>query len=285
MMKTSSEHNPDTKVCVIIPTYNRCAWIKHAIDSVLQQTYQNFELLIVDDGSTDITKGILSEYGNKIKYFYQSNKGPAAARNIGIKQSKGTYICFLDSDDRWVKSKLETQVNLVTEHPEIKICYTDETWIRKGIRVNQKRIHQKYSGWIYQRCLPLCIISPSSVMIHREVFDKVGYFDEDMTVCEDYDLWLRISHLYPICFINEKKIVKYGGHEDQLSSKYWGVDQFRVKALEKMLQKKSLSSEDRTATIKMLHRKCDILANGFLKREKNEQAEYFDSLKNNYSIK
>ena len=135
-----------------------------------------------------------------------------------------------------------------------------------------------------------------NIVIHRyllfksfvfEIFKEEQYenFDEEMTVCEDYDLWLRISHLYPICFINEKKIVKYGGHEDQLSSKYWGMDQFRVKALEKMLQKKSLSSEDRTATIKMLHRKCDILANGFLKREKNEQAEYFDSLKNNYSIK
>ena len=283
-MKTLSGQNKTPKISVIIPTYNRCAWIKHAIDSVLQQTYQNFELLIVDDGSTDITKGILAEYGEKISYFYQSNKGPAAARNLGIKQSKGTYICFLDSDDRWVKSKLETQVNLVTDHPEIKICYTNETWIRKGIQVNQKKIHQKYSGWIYRRCLPLCIISPSSVMIHREVFEKVGNFDEEMTVCEDYDLWLRISHLYPISFINEAKIVKYGGHDDQLSSKFWGMDQFRVKALEKMVQKKSLSSEDRTATIQMLHRKCDILANGFFKRGKNERAKYFDSLKNNYSI-
>lgn len=282
MKKTSSEHITEPKVSIIIPTYNRCAWIKHAIDSVLQQTYQNFELLIVDDGSTDITKGVLSEYGNKIKYFYQSNKGPAAARNLGIKKSNGDYICFLDSDDRWVKSKLQTQVDLVTKNPEIKICYTDEIWIRKGIRVNQKQIHQKYSGWIYQRCLPLCIISPSSVMIYRDVFDKAGYFDEDMIVCEDYDLWLRISHLYPITFIKEAKIVKYGGHADQLSHKFWGMDQFRVKALEKMLQKKSLSTEDRDATIKMLHRKCDILKNGFLKREKTKEAEYFDSLKVKY---
>ena len=194
------------KVSIIITTYNRCAWIKHAVDSVLQQSYQNFELLIIDDGSTDITKGILSEYGNEIKYFYQPNKGPAAARNLGIKQSTGTYICFLDSDDRWLKSKLETQVTLVTEHPEVKICYTDEIWIRNGVRVNQKRIHQKYSGWIYKYCLPLCIISPSSVMIHRKVFDKAGNFDEEMTVCEDYDLWLRISHLFPIHLINEPKI-------------------------------------------------------------------------------
>jgi len=282
-MKTFSGQNTAPKVSVIIPTYNRCAWIKHAIDSVLQQTYQNFELLIVDDGSTDITKGILAEYGKKIKYFYQSNKGPASARNLGIKQSKGTYICFLDSDDRWVKSKLETQINLVTEHPEIKICYTNETWIRKGIRVNQKQIHQKYSGWIYRRCLPLCIISPSSVMIHRDVFEKVGNFDEEMTVCEDYDLWLRISQRYPISFINKKKIVKYGGHEDQLSHKFWGMDRFRVKALEKMLTKKNLSEEDRNATIKMLHRKCDILANGFFKRGKKKDGDLYLSIKNKYN--
>ena len=278
----NKKSNP--KVSVIIPTYNRCAWIKHAIDSVLQQTYQDFELFIIDDGSTDITKGILSEYEDKIKYFYQSNRGPAAARNLGIEKSTGTYICSLDSDDRWVKSKLETQVKLVSENPHITICYTDEIWIRKGIRVNQKKIHQKYSGWIYQRCLPLCIISPSSVMIHREVFEKVGNFDEEMKVGEDYDLWLRISQIYPITFINKNKIIKYGGHEDQLSHKFWGIDQYRVKALEKMLKNCKLSHEDKNATIKMLRWKCDILANGFFKRGKKEQGESYLSVKDKYKL-
>ncbi len=281
-MKTLSGQNTTPKVSVIIPTYNRCGWIKHAIDSVLQQTYQNFELLIIDDGSTDITKSILAKYESSIKYYYQENKGVASARNLGIRKAKGDYLCFLDSDDRWLKRKLETQLRLVESDPDIKVCYTDEIWIRNGIRVNQKKIHQKYSGWIYQKCLPLCIISPSSVLIHREVFEKVGLFDEEKTVCEDYDLWLRMSNVYPIRFTNKPLIVKYGGHADQLSQKYWGMDRYRILAMVKMLETDELSAENRMTTIRMLHKKCNILVTGFLKRGKNSEADYFESLKKKY---
>jgi hypothetical protein len=192
-------------------------------------------------------------------------------------------ITFLDSDDRWLKQKLQTQVELMIRNPDIKTCYTDEIWIRRGVRVNQKKIHQKYSGWIYQKCLPLCIISPSSVMIHREVFDKVGLFDEDFLVCEDYDLWLRVSHLFPITFIDQPLIIKNGGHEDQLSHRLWGMDRFRVQALEKILQENSISSDDRIATIDMLKYKCKILANGCFKRGKTEEANYYLSVITRYS--
>ncbi|MFO7891418.1 MAG: glycosyltransferase [bacterium] len=269
-------------ISIIIPTFNRKSRIITAIDSVLRQTYQNFELIIIDDGSTDNTEKAIKSYENKVKYFYQTHRGVSAARNSGIQKSKGDYICFLDSDDEWVENKLETQVTLVRSDPQIKICYTDEIWIRNGVRVNPKKIHQKYSGRIYQRCLPLCIISPSSVMIHRDVFEQAGRFDPQMTVCEDYDLWLRISHHYPVTFIPQPLIIKKGGHEDQLSQKFWGMDRYRVKAMEKMLQKDNLSLKDKKATIKMLQRKCDILSNGFLKRGKKQQAEYFISLKNKY---
>jgi glycosyltransferase involved in cell wall biosynthesis len=270
-------------VSVIIPTYNRASWLKGAIDSVLNQTFSNFELLIVDDGSTDNTKELVDSYGDKIKYIFQPNQGPAAARNSGIKNRQVELISFLDSDDRWLKDKLQTQVNLMTADPSIKICYTDEIWIRRGKRVNPKKIHQKYSGWIYQQCLPLCIISPSSVIIHREVFEKVGLFDESLLVCEDYDLWLRVSHHYPIAFINKPLIIKNGGHEDQLSQRLWGMDRFRVKALEKMLQENSLSPEDRKATIAMLHQKCTILANGCFKRSKVDEGNFYLTIKEKYS--
>jgi len=282
-VKTLTDQKATPKVSIIIPTYNRCAWIKNAIDSVLQQTYQNFELLIIDDGSTDITKSVLTKYENSIKYFYQENKGPSSARNLGIRKAKGEFISFLDSDDRWLKRKLETQVKLAESDPNIKICYTDEIWIRNGIRVNQKNIHKKHSGWIYQKCLPLCIISPSSVLMHREVFEEVGTFDEEQTVCEDYDLWLRMSNVYPIRFINKPLIVKYGGHADQLSQKYWGMDRYRIKAMVKMLDTDQLSAENRMATIRVLHKKCRILANGFLKRGNKEEENLYLSIIKKYN--
>lgn len=271
-------------VSVIIPTFNRATWLTSAIESILNQSYQNFELLVVDDGSTDNTREIIAQYSGKIDYFYQTNRGPAAARNLGIKNAQGKTICFLDSDDQWEKQKLEQQMVLMMNQPETKICYTDEIWIRNGVRVNPKKIHRKYSGWIYQHCLPLCIISPSSVMIHRDVFDKTGVFDEEMKVCEDYDLWLRVSHFYPIHFIKELLIIKYGGHEDQLSRKYWGMDIYRIKAMQKMLEHYHLSPEDRKATILMLHKKCDILIHGFRKRNKPDQAKRFLEIKNKYAI-
>jgi glycosyltransferase involved in cell wall biosynthesis len=273
MAKSETKYCPS--VSVIIPTYNRASWLIDAIDSVLNQTFQDFELIIVDDGSTDGTHEIVAQYGKRIQYFYQSNRGPASARNLGIKKAKADLITFLDSDDRWLKQKLQTQVDLIQKYPDIKICYTDEIWIRRGIRVNQKKIHQKYSGWIYQKCLPLCIISPSSVMVNRDVFDKVGLFDDDFLVCEDYDLWLRISCYFPITFIDQPLIIKNGGHEDQLSHRLWGMDRFRVQALEKILKENSLSANDRKATIDMLNYKCKILANGCLKRGKIEEANFY----------
>jgi len=271
-------------VSVIIPTYNRSAWLKGAIDSVLAQTFSDFELLVVDDGSTDDTRQLVAGYGDRVGYIHQPNRGPSAARNLGIKNARAEWICFLDSDDRWLKRKLQTQVELVTKNPDVKVCYTDEIWIRNGVRVNPKKIHRKYSGWIYQRCLPLCIISPSSVMVHRQVFEKVGLFDEQLPVCEDYDLWLRISSQYPITFIPKPLIIKNGGHPDQLSRKLWGMDRFRVTALEKMLRQGVLSEQDRKATVAMLHQKCSILANGYFKRGKTEPGNYYVSLKERYKI-
>lgn len=269
-------------VSIIIPTFNRKEKVKTAIKSVLNQTCQHFELIVVDDGSTDNTEAVVKNYGAQLHYFYQNHQGVSSARNLGIGKSKGRYICFLDSDDEWLTNKLETQVNLVRSNPQIKICYTDEIWIRNGVRVNPKKIHQKYSGWIYQKCLPLCIISPSSVMIHREVFEQAGRFDPQMTVCEDYDLWLRISHHYPITFIPRRLIIKTGGHQDQLSQKFWGMDQYRVKAMEKMLKNHKLSPADKKATIKILQKKCKILANGFKKRENKQKRDYYTSIKNKY---
>lgn len=271
-------------VSVIIPTFNRADFINEAIDSVLNQTYRDFEIIIVDDGSTDRTADVIAAYDNEIIYEYQPNSGPSAARNRGIGLAKGKYLSFLDSDDLWLKHKLKIQMDLLFENPEIKICYTDEIWIRNGVRVNQKKVHEKYSGFIFQRCLPLCIISPSSIVLHKNVFSNIGTFDETLPVCEDYDLWLRISAKYPVNYIDKKLIVKRGGHADQLSKKLWGMDRFRVQSIVKVIENIKLNDDDHCAAITMLRAQCRILANGCHKRGKYKEEEYYRTLSEKYSF-
>lgn len=269
-------------VTVIIPTFNREQFLKEAVDSVLSQTYQDFELVVVDDGSTDQTKKMIQNYGQRLIYIFQENRGVSAARNRGIAEAKGEFISFLDSDDLWKKDKLSMQVDLMKRRKEIMLSFTDEIWIRKGVRVNPMKKHQKHSGRIYEKCLPLCIISPSSVMIRRELFGAVGLFDETLPVCEDYDLWLRISSRYPVFFIDRKLIVKRGGHSDQLSNRSWGNDRFRVTALLKMLQENHLDEKQRNLTEQELMRKCRVLVNGFFKRGNSEQGNRYKTLMEKY---
>lgn len=220
-------------VSVIIPTYKRNKFIKEAVNSILFQTFQNFEIIVVDDGSGSEHQDIRLAEDQRIKYFRRPHKGPAAARNYGVSVSSGKYIAFLDSDDLWDKSKLDKQIKYLREKPEHKICYTNEKWIRNGEHLNQMKKHQKYHGWIFDKCLPLCIISCSSIIMEREIFNDLGGFDESLPVCEDYDLWLRMALRHPIAYLDERLIVKRGGHPDQLSRKYWGMDRFRIRTLEK----------------------------------------------------
>lgn len=266
-------------VSVIIPTYNRKHFLLEAVDSVFAQTYRDLEVIVVDDGSTDGTGEALGRHKPRLIYTYQANKGAGAARNRGIELARGEFIAFLDSDDLWLPKKLEIQVAFMDQNPEAQICYTDEIWVRKGVRVNPRKKHTKYSGWIYSHCLPLCIISPSSALIREEVFGHIGTFDPRLPVCEDYDLWLRVACRFPVFFIPQKLIVKRGGHADQLSQHGWGNDRYRVIALVKILEGDPLNPEMRTLTIQELHRKCQILINGYLKRGKDEQAKpYLDVL-------
>jgi glycosyltransferase involved in cell wall biosynthesis len=270
------------RVSVIIPTRNRACFLCEAIESVLNQTYRDLELIVVDDGSTDLTPYLSDRWRGQIRWIRQAHAGVSRARNVGIQRSRGRYLSFLDSDDLWAKDKLETQVRFLDANPHYPVCYTDEVWIRRGRRVNPKRIHRKYSGWIFEQCLPLCIISPSSVLMRREVLDTVGLFDEGLPVCEDYDLWLRVTSRFPVFFIDKKLIIKRGGHADQLSSRSWGNDRYRVIALEKQLLHNRLTSSERRATREMLQRKCLILAGGFLRRGKIDQGQRYKTLAEKY---
>jgi len=270
------------KISVIIPTYNRSDTLVTALKSVAQQSYPAHEIIVIDDGSTDNTCNLLKHQFPTIHVICQSNQGVSHARNRGIEHATGDWLAFLDSDDEWLPHKLETQVQHLVDSPEYKVCHTEEIWIRHGKRVNPMKKHQKSGGWIFRRCLPLCAMSPSSILIHREVFESVGGFDEWLPACEDYDLWLKITARYPVLFIQQPLIIKYGGHADQLSARYWGMDRFRIKALQNIIDSGILKPDDRAAAIAMLIKKCRIYSQGALKRDKTEEVEKYRHIMERY---
>lgn len=263
-------------VSVIIPTFNRAEKVVRAISSVLSQSFTDFQLVVVDDGSTDGTKEALSCFTNKIRYLsHNSNLGVSAARNTGIRESDAALIAFLDSDDHWLSEKLAVQMDFFREHPEAFICQTDEIWIRKRRRVNPGKKHVKPSGDIFEPSLKLCLVSPSAVMLKRTLLEEVGLFDEDLPACEDYDLWLRIACRYPVHLIREQLIFKEGGAPDQLSSRHEGMDRFRIKSLVKLIKSGTLNKQQIEATLKELRHKCQIYGNGCLKRGRTEEGAFY----------
>jgi len=268
-------------VSVVIPTYNRAWVLKRAIDSVLAQGYRDFEILVVDDGSTDSTQGILESY-HQICVVRQDHLGVSAARNAGIARAAGRLITFLDSDDLWLPGKLSDQVAFFNTHPDALICQTEEIWIKNGIRVNPKKRHKKYSGMIFERCLELCIVSPSAVMIRRCLFDEIGGFDETLPVCEDYDLWLRVACRFPVYLIEAPLVIKRGGHPDQLSRRRC-MDRFRIHALKKILESDLLSRGQYCAAHAALKKKCAIYAAGCLKRGRVKEANHYMRLSRRFT--
>ncbi len=248
-----------------------------AVDSVLAQSFIDYELIVVDDGSTDNTQDLLSACAKKITCIQQKNRGVSAARNTGIHASHGSLIAFLDSDDYWLPDKLAIQTAFFNANPEAAICQTEEIWVRNGLRVNPKKKHAKPSGDIFERSLSLCLVSPSAVMLRRELFDDVGLFDETLPACEDYDMWLRISCRYPVHLIDTPLIIKNGGHPDQLSRQA-GLDKYRIRSLLGLIQSGRLSRTQLSQAVKVLGEKCRIYAEGCRKRGREDEAAYFQHL-------
>ncbi len=261
-------------ISVIIPTYNRRKFLEGAIGSVLKQKNIEYEIIVVDDGSKDGTKELAKEY--PIKYIYQENKGPASARNLGIKNSSGKYIAFLDSDDLWVEEKLFNQVSFFKENPDFLIVHTNEIWMRNGKVLNQKKIHKKGGGDQFERSLQLCVISPSSVMIKRELFEEVGLFDESFPACEDYEFWLRVTSKFKVGFIEKELVIKRGGHKDQLSKKIPCLDFWRAKAIGKLIKENWFSEEQKEIAKKYLKEKANVYIQGLFKRGKMKEKEEFE---------
>jgi glycosyltransferase involved in cell wall biosynthesis len=248
-----------------------------AVESVLKQSKKNFELIVVDDGSNDRSIEELKRYGSLVTVLSQPQQGVAAARNLGVRWSSGKYLAFLDSDDLWFPRKLEIQMAFMERNPRVQICQTEEIWVRNGIRVNPKRRHHKPSGDIFRASLDLCLVSPSAVMMTRDLFLRVGGFDETFDVCEDYDLWLRIGVDTAVSLIPNPLVVKRGGHEDQLSRSTWGLDRFRILAIEKLLRS-GLRGEKRRWALETLAAKVAILAQGARKRGKEGEALTYEGI-------
>ncbi|MCF6246806.1 MAG: glycosyltransferase [Desulfobacula sp.] len=261
-------------VSVILPTFNRAWTIKAAIDSVLSQDYSNIELIVIDDGSTDDTAQLLENYGNQIIILKQQNKGVSAARNAGVKKSTGQLIALLDSDDEWDQKKISCQVEFFIHHPDAMICQTEEIWIRNGKRVNPKIKHKKPSGMIFEPSLKLCLVSPSAVMMKRRLFDMKGFFNEAFTVCEDYDLWLRVSCDLPIFLIDKPYTIKKGGHKDQLSL-FHSQDKFRIRSLKALIDSGNLTVGQEQKASAVLKKKCVIYGNGCMKRDRTKEGQYY----------
>ena len=268
-------------ISVVIPTLDRRYTLPRTLVSVLNQTLPPDEIIVVDNGSTDGTSSMLKTNYPDVICLQEVKRGVSAARNKGILCANGVWIALLDSDDTWHPSKLEEQLKANRNNPGHRLIHTDEQWYKRGKRVNQLMKHKKRGGYIFKDCLKLCCISPSSALIEKSLFQNIGQFDEDLPVCEDYDLWLRVSAQEPIFYVDQPLTIKYGGHEDQLSKKYWGMDRFRIKSLEKILLEGHLNEVYKMAAQKILISKLKILINGAIKR--NNQAvieEYSGKLEN-----
>ena len=266
-------------ISVIIPTYNRPDFLKKAIDSVLAQTYPFFELIVVDDGSDEDTAGLVAGYNREIVFIEQENKGPAAARNTGIRAARYEMLAFLDSDDRFVENKLEEQLQVMQKNPALLISHTQETWFRNGRILNQKSKHNKNGGNIFSQSLKLCAVSMSTVMVRREIFDRFGLFDEEFICCEDYELWLRVSAAQDFLLVDQPLTLKDGGRDDQVSFIYrTGMDRFRIAAIAKILGSGRLNPAQIRLAIAELSSKCRIYGNGCLKHGRQEEGRYYLAL-------
>jgi glycosyltransferase involved in cell wall biosynthesis len=301
-------------ISAIIPTHNRAWCVREAVESVLAQRGAEVECIVVDDGSTDGTRELLADL--PIRYVplegaigvasppstlraaklegvqergcrevEMSNMemrplrlplGPAAARNHGIAEARGEFIAFLDSDDLWTRDKCARQERYLRDHPECLLVHCNERWVRNGEHLNQGKRHARGGGDQFGRSLELCCISPSSVMVRRELFDRVGPFDEAAQPCEDYDLWLRVTARFPVGFLPDVMVVKRGGHADQLTRLVPNLDYYRIMAIGRLLASGILSDVQATAARRELNTKVRIYRSGLDKRGRAEERRELD---------
>ncbi len=281
-------------VSVIVPSFNRRRMLTEALASVLGQRGVRFELIVVDDGSTDgsfeASRALLDEAfarrrndpaGGSTDGLCSARleriprRGVGAARNHGASLADGEFLAFLDSDDLWAPLKLSRQLDFMRSCRRYPLTQTEELWIRAGRRINPSLRHRKRAGDIFVDSLRTCLISPSAVMISRELFFAFEGFDPRFSACEDYDLWLRILTRHEPGLLGEPLVTRRAGHPDQLSAMTVALDRFRVITLTKLLADPRLTGSRREAVADVLAEKCRILAGGLARRARAWQAELY----------
>lgn len=261
------------KISVIIPTFNRASLLERALISVANQTYKPFEVIVVDDGSDEenrqSTKTLVESWRTRlpVKFIQTENRGVSAARNTAASHATGSWLAFLDSDDEWLPEKLSKQIEFSHQNPSFSLIHSEEIWVRNGVRVNATKKYKKQGGWAFLNSLPQCCISPSTVLVKSDYFKDFKGFRETFPVCEDYDLWLRMTLKKQVGLVDEPLVIKYGGHQDQLSQKLKAMDYYRVLAINDILKEDFSVQQWREQARHTLLNKCDVLLNGYIKHK------------------
>lgn len=259
------------KVSVIIPTYNRANYICEAIDSVLNQTFQDFEIIVVDDGSTDNTREVLEQYNKRIKYFYKTNGGEASARNLGVERSNGEYIAFLDSDDLWLPDKLKKQMTVFEKNSDIGLVYAQVYSIDKNGHLTGQ-IKPAKPARNLNDLLDGHRISMMTVVVKKTDLLKAGLFDKEIKVAVDTDMWIRLARNIKIDFI-EEPLAKYRWHSNNISNSIEEMYLGHIKIFKKILTDNSLQIPKRIKKLK-LAREYYLLAKEQSRSNKHKECLY-----------
>ncbi len=273
MMKANS--GAIGRVTVVIPVQNRAEMLRRAVESVSAQTFQDFDLIVVDDASTEDLSGVkgLLEGEGHAWLRMKENGGPAVARNAGAAMMKGEWLAFLDSDDVWSPEKLERQLEWHARNPQAEMSQCEEEWLRNGQPLKKKAAQEQPDGWVFEKCVEVCCVSPSCVMISRELWQELSGFDVRYRVCEDYELWLRASLHNQVGLVKSESgplVTRHGGHDDQLSFAVEAMDRFRVLALLELMNREELSEERRCYVEQGVLKRAEVLIKGAQKRGKED---------------
>lgn len=285
-MNNRIKTNRTARVGIIIPNYNRSEMLVRALESIHQQSFSDWHAYIIDDGTNrdewENVYRVYNHYQDKDPRFTllrQAHRGVSAARNLGILSGREPWIALLDSDDAWVKDKLEKQLLLAEKKPN-QLCHSDELWYRRGKRVNPKLKHSKGGGNQFFPSLKFCVISPSAALIPRRMLGSWGIFDESFPIAEDYDLWLRATMKQEVTFSREALTMKHGGHEGQLSRSPL-LDYWRLRSLAKIYFYGDLNEIQKKAVYEEMWKKIAILKQGAEKRENLELLSYLQMISSN----
>lgn len=220
-------------VSVIVPTYNSARYVTAAVDSILDQSFKDFEVLVIDDGSTDDTRTVLARYGSPVRYIHQSNRGVSIARNRGIAESTGKYIAFLDADDTWFPAKLERQLDALTQTPGYRLCYTGFRFVDDQMRSlrdhRPRQFDDALEGLLFHGNI---VSSICTVLVERALFDQVGGFDPELSQCADWDMWVRLARTTRFLVI-EDLLVTYRQHATNMSRSVALLERDSRRVLEK----------------------------------------------------